>query len=237
MSQAFVLLADTLVDGFDIVDFLRHLTEQCTELLGSTAAAVILVDQRGELSVAATSSERAELLELFAVQTDDGPCVDCVRGRTPVSCADLSGTGGRWPRFSAAAHECGFRAAHALPMRLRNQAVGGLTLLDAEPGALSEDVLRLGQALADVATIGILQQRAIERGDQLADQLQTALGSRVVIEQAKGILATVGGIPLDEAFDRLRGYARDHRHRLTELARNITTGTADTAAILARDNR
>ncbi|QUF05658.1 GAF and ANTAR domain-containing protein [Actinosynnema pretiosum subsp. pretiosum] len=237
VSRAFVRLADTLVADFDVAEFLHMLTEQCVELLDSTAAGVILLDERAGLRVVASSSQEAELLELFAVQADDGPCIDCVRSQTPVSCPDLREATTRWPRFTAAAHECGFRSAHALPLRLREHAVGGITLLNTQPGDLSQDVLQLGQALADVATIGILQQRAIKHADQLSGQLQTALDSRVVIEQAKGILAATGNIPLDAAFERLRGYARAHHHRLTDLAQAVAAGTADTAAILARGRR
>jgi transcriptional regulator with GAF, ATPase, and Fis domain len=234
LSRTFVSLADTLVADFDISDFLHMLVEQCVDLLGVSAAGVILLDGDASLRVAATSSQRAELLELFAVQTDDGPCVDCVRSGAPISCTDLRTETLRWPRFTAAAHECGFRAAQALPMRLRAQVVGVLTLLGTEPGGPDPLDVELGRALADVATIGIVQQRTIERGDQLADQLQGALTSRIVVEQAKGVLAANGTVSMDEAFTRLRGYARAHHLRLTDLAVAVTDGTADLAAILDR---
>ncbi|WIX82893.1 GAF and ANTAR domain-containing protein [Amycolatopsis carbonis] len=232
VSRTFVRLADTLVADFDIADFLHLLTEHCVDLLGVSAAGVILLDADGNLQVAASSSQRAELLELFAVQADDGPCIDCVRSGAPMSCTDLAAETQRWPKFTAAAAECRFRAAQALPMRLRDQVIGGLTLLNAEPGGADRADIELGQALADVATIGILQQRTIARGDQLTDQLQTALNSRVVIEQAKGALAQHGRVLMDEAFTRLRGYARSRHLRLTDLARAVGDGTADLAAIL-----
>ncbi|WP_051790959.1 GAF and ANTAR domain-containing protein [Amycolatopsis jejuensis] len=234
VSRTFVSLADTLVADFDISDFLNTLTEQCIDLLGVSAVGVILRDPDGGLHVAATSSQRAELLELFAVQTDDGPCVDCVTSGAPVSCADLRAEAHRWPRFTAAAHECGFRSAQALPMRLREEVIGVVTLLGTEPGGADRDDVELAQALAAVATIGILQQRTIERGDRLAGQLQIALTSRVVIEQAKGMLAEHGAVSMDEAFAQLRGYARAHHQRLTDLAREVAEGTADLAAILIR---
>ena len=237
VARTFVRLADTLVADFDVSDFLTMLTEQCIDLLGVSAVAVILRDAEGALSVAATSSQRAELLELFAVQTDDGPCIDCVGSGAPVFCADLRTEQRRWPKFTAAAHECGFRAVQALPMRLRDQVIGVLTLLDSNPGGPDRDAIELGQALADVATIGILQQRTIERGDQVTTQLQTALTSRIVIEQAKGVIAEHGAVSMDEAFARLRGYARAHHHRLTDLARAVTAGTADLAAILTHQPR
>lgn len=233
VSRTFVSLADTLVADFDIADFLHLLTEHCVDLLGVSAAGVILLNADGNLQVAASPSQRAELLELFAVQADDGPGVDCVRSGSPMSCMDLLAETQRWPKFTAAAAECGFRAAQALPMRLRDQVVGALTLLNTEPGGADCEDVELGQALADVATIGILQQRTIARGDQLTDQLQTALNSRVVIEQAKGALAQHGRVSMDEAFTRLRGYARSHHLRLTDLARAVGNGTVNLTVILA----
>ncbi|MEA5367129.1 GAF and ANTAR domain-containing protein [Amycolatopsis sp., V23-08] len=166
------------------------------------------------------------------METDDGPGIDCVRGGAPVSSADLRAESGRRTRFAGAARECGFRSAHALPMRLRDTVIGGVTLLGAEAGVIGDDDLALAQALADVATIGILQQRTIEHGDDLAGQLQAALDSRVVIEQAKGILGQGGGVSTDEAFTRLRGYARAHRRRLTDLAAAVVDGRADLAAVV-----
>ncbi|MEU5695053.1 GAF and ANTAR domain-containing protein [Actinosynnema sp. NPDC020468] len=232
VSRAFVDLADTLVADFDIADFLHVLVRRCADLLGVSAVGVVLVDVDGRLRVAATSSQGAEPLELFAVRTDDGPCVECVRGGAPVSCADLGTEARRWPRFTAAAHECGFRSAHALPMRLREQVVGALTLLGVDRGAPDPFDLELGQALADIATIGIVQQRAIERGGRLTGQLQAALTSRVVIEQAKGVLAERGAVTIDEAFTRMRDYARAHHLRVTDVATAVTDGTADLPAIL-----
>ncbi|WP_158891544.1 GAF and ANTAR domain-containing protein [Amycolatopsis anabasis] len=234
LFRTFVALADTLVDDFDILDFLSMLAERCVDLLEVAAAGVILVDQRGGLRVASASSERAELLELFAVQTKDGPCIDCVREGRPVASPDLSAEDSRWPGFAAAARECGFRAAQALPLRLRREVVGVLTLLNTGPYGVDEDSTLLGQALADVATVGILQQRAIERSELLSEQLQTALNSRVVIEQAKGVLSAHGGnLDMDDTFHRLRGYARAHNLRLSEVAHAVAGGAADLDAILA----
>lgn len=237
LARTFVALADTLVADFDIAEFLDMLIQRCGELLEVSAGAVILRDAEGGLRVAATSSHQAELLELFAIQTNDGPCVDCVRTGQPRASADLTGEAQRWPRFAAAAVECGFRAVQALPMRLRGHIIGVLTFLDTAPGALSEDRVLLGQALADVATIGILQHREIEHGEQLSAQLQVALDSRVAIEQAKGVLAQRGSLSMDEAFVRLRGYARAHNQRLTPLARAVAEGTVDLDAIVTHSIR
>jgi transcriptional regulator with GAF, ATPase, and Fis domain len=233
LARTFVELADTLVDEFDVSDFLRTLVEKCVQLLKVSAAGVVLSDAQGRLRMAAASSERAGVLETLAVQADDGPCIDCVHTGLCVSSADLTRDTGRWPRFAVAADTAGFRAAHAVPMRLRRQVIGAVTLLNADPVEVGEDRSDLTQALADVATIGLLQQRAINRGEVLTEQLQTALNSRVTIEQAKGVLAAHSGDPdMEHAFAALRGYARSHRLRLAELARDVAQGSADIAAIV-----
>jgi GAF domain-containing protein len=224
LADVFVEMADTLVDDFDVIDFLHVLTERCVQLLGISAAGLLLTDGQDTLQVVAASSERTRLLELFQLQADQGPCVDCFRTGQPVSVADLPAAG-RWPRFTAAAAEVGFAAVHALPMRLRTEVIGALNLFDTKPGALDEGKLRIGQALADVATIGLLQQRAIHRRDVLNEQLQTALNTRVLIEQAKGVLAERLHLDVDDAFTVLRGGARSHNRRLSELAQAIVDGS------------
>ena len=225
LADVFVELADTLVDDFDVIEFLHVLAERCVELLGVSAAGLLLTDQQGALQLVAASSERTRLLELFQLQTDQGPCVDCFRTGEPVSVTDLPAAG-RWPRFSAAAAEVGFAAVHALPMRLRDEVIGALNLFDTEPVELNSGTLRIGQALADVATIGLLQQRAIRRRDDLTEQLQTALNSRILIEQAKGVLAERHHLDLDTAFTLLRSGARSRSRRLSDLAQAIVDGTA-----------
>jgi GAF domain-containing protein len=224
LADVFVEMADTLVDDFDVIDFLHVLTERCVQLLGISAAGLLLTDGRGTLQMVAASSERTRLLELFQLQTDQGPCVDCFHTGQQVSVADLS-TGGRWPRFTAAAAEVGFAAVHALPMRLRSEVIGALNFFDTSPGALDQGKLRIGQALADVATIGLLQQRAIHRSGVVTEQLQTALNSRVLIEQAKGILAERLRLDVADAFALLRSRARNHNRRLSDLAQAIVEGT------------
>ena len=224
LADVFVEMADTLVDDFDLIDFLHVLTERCVQLLGISAAGLLLTDGQGTLQMVAASSERTRLLELFQLQADQGPCVDCFRTGQPVSVADLS-TSGRWPRFTAAAAEVGFAAVHALPMRLRSEVIGALNFFDTRPGALDQGKLRIGQALADVATIGLLQQRALHRSGVVTEQLQTALNSRVLIEQAKGIVAERLHLDVADAFALLRGGARNHNRRLSDLARAIIEGT------------
>ena len=224
LADVFVEMADTLVDDFDVIDFLHVLTERCVQLLGVSAVGILLTDGQGALQVVAASSERTRLLELFQLQTDQGPCVDCFRTGQPVSVADLTQATG-WPRFTAAAAEVGFGAVHAVPMRLRAEVIGALNLFDIEAGPLATDKLRIGQALADVATIGLLQQRAIQRRDTLAEQLQTALNSRILIEQAKGVLAERLHLDVADAFRLLRGRARGTNRRLSDLAQSIVDGT------------
>ncbi|MFG2058491.1 GAF and ANTAR domain-containing protein [Micromonospora sp. NPDC048930] len=225
LSDVFVEMADTLVDDFDVIEFLHVLADRCVELLGVSAAGLLVTDRQDNLQVVAASSERTRLLELFRLQTDQGPCVDCFRTGQPVSVIDLRAAGHRWPRFTAAAAEVGFTAVHALPMRLRSEVIGALNLFDTRPGALDEGKVRIGQALAGVATIGLLQQRAIHHRDILTEQLQTALNSRVLIEQAKGVLAERLQVDVGEAFALLRNGARSRNRRLSDLAQAIIDGS------------
>ena len=224
LSEAFVELTDTMVADFDVIDFLHVLTSRSVELLDVSAAGLLLADPRGELRVVAASSEAARLLELFQLQSDQGPCLDCFRSGRPVAATSLSADR-RWPRFAAAAGQAGFCAVQALPMRLRDQVIGALNLFRDTPGAFDADSVHVGQALADVATIGLLHERSMRRSDTLNEQLQTALNSRVIIEQAKGKLAERLNIDMEQAFSALRAYARAHNRRLSDLARTFIDGT------------
>jgi GAF domain-containing protein len=227
LSDTFVELADTMVADFDVIDFLQLLTDRSVMLLSASAAGVMLADPRGELRVAASSNEAAGLLDLFQIQNDQGPCLDCFRSGQPITAA-IAEQSQRWPRFAAAAAQHGFRTVEALPMRLRDQVIGALNLFRAAPGPFDPADLRIGQALADVATIGLLHERNVRRSESVAEQLQAALNSRVVIEQAKGKLAERLAIEMDQAFSMLRDYARNSNQLLTDVARNfVTSGTAD----------
>jgi GAF domain-containing protein len=229
LVDAFVALADTLVDDYDIVELLDRLVNECVKLLGASAAGLLLFD-RDQLRLIASSSERVEHLEVFQVQADEGPCLDCARSAQPISVPDLDAVRERWPVFCAAASEAGFRAVHAVPLRLRSQAVGGLNLFDQEIRTWTDQELHVAQALADVATIGILQERAIHRSDELTQQLQTALNSRVIIEQAKGMIAEHSQVDMTTAFAQLRRYARDRNLKLSLLAREVVAGTVPRTA-------
>lgn len=231
LAQTFVKLADTLVDDYDVVDVLDQLAHHCVGLLDVHAAGLLLADAHGRLQLAAASTAAAEVLELFQLQEDDGPCLDCFRTGQPVSDPDLAAADHRWPRFAPAAAHAGLSAVQAVPMRLRDQTIGTLNLFRDRPGAFDDGDKHIAQALADAATIGILQHRAITRQEVLTEQLQTALNSRVIIEQAKGVLAERLGMDPEGAFAALRSYARGHQQRLADLAGQVLDGTVDSAAL------
>jgi GAF domain-containing protein len=231
-SEAFVALADTLVDDYDIIDLLDQLVAHCVALLAADAAGIVLADLREQLRPVAASSEDAQTMELLQLQSDEGPCLEAYRGAVQVRVPDLSKTADRWPRFVAAVEQATtYASVHAIPLRLRGQAIGALNLFHRTPGALPDADLALAQALADVATIGILQERAIRRGEILNEQLQTALHSRVIIEQAKGVVAQHLGVGMDAAFDRLRRYARGSNERLADVARRLVDRDLDLAVL------
>ena len=223
LVETFVVLADTLVDDFDVIDTLTTLVARTIDLLGAAAAGILLAGPQGDLHVVAASSEAARLLELLQLQTAQGPCLDCVTTGRPVHGDDLSTTS-RWPRFAPAAVDAGFLSVAAIPLRLRDRVIGGLNMFMAEPAEVGDDDLRAAQALAAVATIAILQDRAVRDAQRIAVQLQGALDSRTTIEQAKGMLAERAGIDMDEAFNRLRRYSRDANVRLTALAAKVVRG-------------
>ncbi len=227
LAETFVLLADTLVDDNDEVDLLDQLVGACVNLLGVTACGLLLDDQRGNLAVVASSSESTRLLEIFQLQTNEGPCLDCVRTGAPVSSDDLQSDADRWPQFVPAAIEAGFRSVAAVPLRLRDQTIGGLNMFHARRAPIPDDDRRLAQALADVATIGILQRRSTHRSSAMAEQLQHALNSRVAIEQAKGVLAERRGVDTDQAFSTLRQFARTNNLKLTDVALAVVRGDLD----------
>ena len=227
LAATFVSLADTLVEDYDVVDLLDQLVHASVNLLGATAAGLLLDDQKGSLAVVATSSEETRLLEVFQLQNDEGPCLDCVRGGRAVLSDDLEGETERWPVFAPAAVAAGFHSVTAVPMRLRDQTIGGLNLFQGKGRQLPPGGQQLAQALADVATIGILQHRSAHRSSLLAEQLQHALNSRVVIEQAKGVIAERHGLTMPQAFDALRRHSRDHNLKLTEHALSVISETND----------
>jgi GAF domain-containing protein len=234
LAQTMVELADTLVDDFDVVELFSLLTDRCVAVLGISAAGLMLISPEGVLRVAASSSEKMRHLELFEEQAEEGPCLDCYRLGEPVVNQDLVITGGRWPRFAPKAVEAGFRTAHALPMRLRRVVIGALNLFGTEPAALADFDIVAAQALADVATIAILQQRAAADAQLLSEQLSLALNTRILIEQAKGMLAERAGLEMDRSFAALREYARRHNRLLADVARDFIAGHLTAPALLLR---
>jgi transcriptional regulator with GAF, ATPase, and Fis domain len=220
LADVFVTLADTLVDDYDVVDLLDGLVRACVQLLGVTAAGLLLDDQKGNLALVASSSQETRLLELFVLQNDEGPCLDCVRQGAPVT-SDLEAEASRWPLFVPAARSAGFSSVSAMPLRLRDQTIGCLSLFMSTAEVVPPADRRIAQALASVATIGILQQRTLHRSHVLSEQLQNALTSRITIEQAKGFLAERNGITPDVAYEAMRRYARDHNLKLTGVAQDI----------------
>ena len=233
LAEALVDLADTLVDDYDVIDVLDRLAEYCVRLLPADAAGIVLSDQRGRLQVVSCSTEQVRVAELFQLEADEGPCLDAFRTGETIAAADLRESAGRWPRFAERASQEGFRAVHAVPMRLRGQTIGALNLFLAEPGALPDSAARAARALADVATIGILHEQSVRRADLLAEQLQGALNSRVIIEQAKGVLAGRSQLDPAAAFVLLRNHARSTNQLLSALALAVISDAAVADALLA----
>lgn len=229
LARTMVELADNLVDDFDIVDLLSTLSERCVDVLDIAAAGIMLADGNDNLRTMTSSNDAMRVVELFEIQSQEGPCLDCYRSGRPVVNHDLTKVNGRWPRFAPVAVSAGFRAADAIPMRLRGQVIGALNLFRTEVGSLNDDDINVAQALADIATIAILQNRTAVEERELNLQLRTALSSRIVIEQAKGIIAERHQVPIDEAFVRLRGYARARNLRLIAVAGDTVTGNIDAA--------
>ena len=228
--RSLVEMAGTLVDDYDVVDLLTGLTDRCVDLLGVSAAGVMLSSPAGSLGLVASSSEAMRLLELFELQAQEGPCLDAFRTGEPVGHENLEAGSGRWPSFSAAALEAGFRSASALPLRLRMVTIGAMNLLSVTQVPMDEADLIVAQAFADLAALSIVQHRASAEALRLNEQLSDALTSRVVIEQAKGVISERAGLGLAEAFSRLRAYARNHNLRLTDVAQAAVDGTLDPAA-------
>lgn len=231
LVATFVELADGLVDEFDVVELLTHLTDRCVEVLDVTAAGLLLADPAGRLCVVASSNEAIHTLELFELQSAQGPCFECVHTGEPIINAQLTATDLPWAIFGACAVAAGFLSVTALPMRLRGRTIGALNLFRSDSGMLSDRDLVVAQAFADVATIGILQHRAVEEAHTVNAQLSAALNSRIIIEQAKGMVAERTGLDMANAFDRLRVHARSHNLRMSDLAAQVVAGTVNPASI------
>ncbi|GAB3837620.1 GAF and ANTAR domain-containing protein [Dactylosporangium cerinum] len=223
LAGIFVEVADTLVDEFDLIEFLQMLADRAADLLDASTVGLLLADPKGQLQFMAASDETTSLLELFQIQGIDGPCLDAYRTAAPVINADLRRATQRWPRFAPVAASVGFRSVHAFPLRLRQEVIGAMGVFGTEVGDLDDADVQIMQALADVASIGLLQERTISRGEVLTEQLQGALNSRIIIEQAKGAIAQAQGVTVDVAFNVMRAYARRTNRRLSDIANLVVT--------------
>lgn len=221
LAEVFVEVADTLVDDFDVIEFLETVTRRTAEVSSAASAGLLLADAHGKLQYMAASAESVKLLELFQLQYEEGPCLDCFRTGTAVVNTDLHEAAQRWPLFAPRAVEAGFRSVHAFPLRHRQKVIGALNMFSSHTGLLEPGDVRIVQSLADIATIGLLQERSIRSAEVLTEQLQGALNSRITIEQAKGVLARTHHMDVNAAFELMRQYARRNHHRLTDVAHAI----------------
>ncbi len=227
LNAAFVKLADTLTADYDVVDLLHTLMEECIELLDTQAGGLMLADSLGTLELVASTNEQADFVEIMQLNAGAGPCIECFSTGTAIAVADIDETAKKWPEFRAAALQQGFHSVYATPLRLRGQIIGTMNLLGTSVGVLSPEDAAVAQALADVATIGILQERIIRESGIVAEQLQRALDSRILIEQAKGVLSETGSLEMGEAFAVLRAYARNNNLSLRSVAEGVTSRSLD----------
>jgi GAF domain-containing protein len=225
LVETFVTLADTLVDDYDVIELLELLVGKAAELFDVSAAGIMLATPTNELEVVASTSERSTLVGIMQLDAGEGPCVEAYRSGRVVTVGSLDEMRERWPVFAEASQQSGYASVHAIPLRLRNETLGSMNLYREHAGALNADDIVAAQALTDIATISILQQRGLERATIARAQLQHALDSRVVIEQAKGFLAQTHGVDMDQAFTLLRSYARSHGAPLAETARQVVDRT------------
>jgi hypothetical protein len=237
LARVFTELSDTLIDDFDVVEFLSVLAERTTEFVDTADVGLILVDSHGSLRVMASSTERMRAIELYELQSEEGPCHDALQTGEQVLNVDLDAADGRWPRFAPRARSDGYRVVHALPMRLRAERIGAMNIFDERVRLLGSADVSLAQAFADVATIGILQERAVHRSTDLSEELQHALNSRVAIEQAKGVVSERLGVRMEDAFAFLRAYARAEGRRLADVSADITQRRLRAEALQAGSNR
>ncbi len=231
LARTLVQLADSLVEDFDVVELLTLLADRCVDVLDVSAAGLMLGSDDGTLRVLASSSDAARVVEVFEAQADEGPCVDCFRSGQPIVNLSLDQAGSRWPALAPKAVEAGFRSVHALPMRLRGKTIGALNLFRVDEGSMGDSDVVAAQALADVATISILARNAAADAQTLNEQLAQALDTRIVIEQAKGVVAERAGVDMDQAFRRLRSHARNNHLLLTDVAHAVTTKALPVASL------
>jgi GAF domain-containing protein len=224
VARVFVELADSLVEDFDVIDLLTVVTFRCVEVLGADAAGLLLANSDGQIRLVAASSDEVQLLEVIALQSHEGACYESFHTGASVGVNDLQHAIARWPIFASAALAMNFRAVHALPLRMRGAVVGVLGLFHSQVDGFRPDDLVIAQAFADVATVSVLQHRAVLEHQTVSGQLKNALDTRVVIEQAKGVIAGQTGWPMEKAFDSMRRFARANRKKLVDVAAGVIDG-------------
>jgi GAF domain-containing protein len=224
IATTFVEIVDTLVGDFDVIEVLTLLSSRSVELLDAAAAGILLADSDGHLRVIGASTEQIQLLELFQIQNDEGPCLDSFNTGQVVVHTDLD-KDSPWPLFAAHCTKAGFASACAVPLRLNARTLGCLNLFMNESCGLTDTEVALAQALSDVASIAAVQDQLTRDAAIREGHLQRALTSRIAIEQAKGMIAQHNRIDMDKAFARLRTFARNNNRRLTEVAEAIVAGT------------
>lgn len=234
ISAAFVAVADTLTTDFDVLDLLHTLVEQCTQILDTSAGGLMLMDGNGELQLMTSTSEAADFVEVMQLNASAGPCIECFRTGTAQSVPSIKDLGERWPDFQKAAIGGGFKSAHATPMRLRGQVIGTMNLFSTKRGALSERDAAVAQALTDVATIGILQERMVKEVNTMAEQLHKALDSRVLVEQAKGMIAHSLDMDMDAAFSAIRAYAHANKLTIRAVAEGVSDRSINVSVVAPR---
>jgi GAF domain-containing protein len=237
INTAFVTVADTLTTDFDLVDLLHALVEQCTEILDTDAGGLMLVNSFGQLQLMTSTSEGADFVEMMQLNAGSGPCIDCFSTGVAISVPNIQSSGGKWPAFQKAAMQHGFHSAHATPMRLRGQIIGTMNLFSSKRGALNERDAAVAQALTDIATIGLLHDRILREGANLAEQLHRTHDSRVFIEQAKGMIAHSRSITMDDAFTAMRSHARNNKLTIRALAEGISARTVSVQSIIPDTSR
>lgn len=237
LAKVFVEVADTLVAEFDLIEFMQLLANRLAGMIDSSTVGMLLAGPRGQLYFMAASDETTKFLELFQVQKQDGPCVDAFHTGRPVINTDLRAAEDRWPQFVPRATAAGFLSVHAFPLRLRSEVIGALGVFGTTVGDLDDTDVQIVQALGDVAAIALLQERTIRRGEVLTEQLQGALNTRIIVEQAKGATAEAHDVTLDVAFEVIRAYARRTQQRLSDVARLVVTDPATLRDLVQDDPR
>ncbi|MFJ8827480.1 GAF and ANTAR domain-containing protein [Streptomyces sp. NPDC102467] len=238
LARAFVALADTVSPGFDPLALFETLVGDCVQLLDVQASAVMMADARGGLRTMAASDEQAAFLELLQLQTGRGPCMQCYRSKTPVHVTDLEQAKDQWPRLVSAALDAGFRSMHALPLRVHEQIIGAVNLFRTSPGNMNADDTAVGQALADIAALSLLNwTNEAPRDGDIITRVQSAIVAKATVEMAKGMIARYGGLSIPDASTALHAYTQRRQARLSETAQALTERTLDLAEIISETAR